>query len=68
MSIRKKNQYRNNGWVLLKTQKGVFNVPQFFSSKRKAQAMYRELSKTANPDYDELTLFALSDCIWDNNA
>ncbi|MCX6120785.1 MAG: hypothetical protein NTX44_04115 [Ignavibacteriales bacterium] len=62
-----KRKDKISGWVLLKTYRGLFEAPQFFRTKKKAQSVLKEQSKNVNPDYDEIGIFALSDCVWENN-
>lgn len=62
-----KRKDKISGWVLLKTYRGLFETPQFFRKKKKAQSVLKELSKKINPDYDEIEIFALADCIWEND-
>jgi len=59
-----KRKNKISGWVLLKTYRGFFETPRFFKTKREAKSQMRQLAKEVNPDYDEIKLFALADCIW----
>jgi hypothetical protein len=64
-NVQSKREIKNPRWILLKTYHGLFENPRFFRTKRAAEARVKELRKKMNPDYDEIGLFAISECVWE---
>jgi hypothetical protein len=64
-NVQSKREIKNPRWILLKTSRGFFENPRLFRTKKAAESQMRKLRKEVSPDYDGIELFAMSECVWE---